>query len=343
MMATNKDNACPMKKTSIGGQAVIEGVMMRGPEKIATAVRKPDGEIVIDEQEIKKTKGSAFAKLPIVRGCVNFFGSMITGVKALMFSAKFFDVDEDGNEIEQEPSKFEKWLEEKLDSEAAMNVVIYCSVIVSLIMSVGLFILLPTLIAGFMTDFLHVENNTLLTLIEGIVRIIIFILYLTLVSQMKDIKRVFMYHGAEHKSIFCYEKGLPLTVENVRVQPRLHPRCGTSFLLIVMVISILVFSVIPWQQETFAAIPGIGVIFAAMPWAIWRVILRLLLLPIVAGLSYEIIKFAGRHDNWFTRAISAPGMWFQLITTNEPDDSQIEVAIKSLTAVIPEDKTSDIW
>ena len=224
-----------------------------------------------------------------------------------------------------------------------MNVVIYCSVIVSLLLSVGLFILLPTLIAGFMTDFLHVENNVVLTLLEGVVRIAIFILYLSLVAQMKDIKRVFMYHGAEHKSIFCYEKGLPLTVENVRVQSRLHPRCGTSFLLIVMVISILVFSIIPWQQETFASIPGIGVIFSAMPWAIWRVILRLLLLPIVAGLSYEIIKFAGRHDNLLTRIISAPGMWFQHITTNEPDDSQIEVAIKSLTAVIPEDKTADIW
>ncbi len=342
-MQNKKQTECAAKKTSIGGQAVIEGVMMRGPFKIATAVRKPDGEIIMDEQDIKKKKAGGIAKLPIIRGCVNFFGSMIIGVKALMFSAKFFDVDEDGNEIEQEPGKFEKWLEEKLDSEAAMNVVIYCSVIVSLLLSVGLFILLPTLIAGFMTDFLHVENNAVLTLLEGVVRIAIFILYLSLVAQMKDIKRVFMYHGAEHKSIFCYEKGLPLTVENVRVQSRLHPRCGTSFLLIVMVISILVFSIIPWQQETFASIPGIGVIFSAMPWAIWRVILRLLLLPIVAGLSYEIIKFAGRHDNLLTRIISAPGMWFQHITTNEPDDSQIEVAIKSLTAVIPEDKTADIW
>ncbi len=343
-MPNKNESPCrKTKKTSIGGQAVIEGVMMRGPFKIATAVRKPDGEIIVDEQEIKKKKSGRVAELPIIRGCVNFFGSMIIGVKALMFSAKFFDVDEDGNEIEQEPGRFEKWLNEKLDSEAAMNVVIYCSVILSLFLSVGLFILLPTLIAGFMTDFLHVESGTMLTLIEGVVRIAIFVLYLSLVAQMKDIKRVFMYHGAEHKSIFCYEKGLPLTVENVRVQSRLHPRCGTSFLLIVMVISILVFSIIPWQQETFAAIPRIGVIFSAMPWAIWRVILRLLLLPIVAGISYEIIKFAGRHDNPFTRAISAPGMWFQHITTNEPDDSMIEVAIRSLTAVIPEDETADIW
>ena len=224
-----------------------------------------------------------------------------------------------------------------------MNVIIYCSVIFSMFLSIGLFILLPTLIAGFLTDFMQVHNNTVLTLIEGIVRIAIFIVYLSLVAQMKDIKRVFMYHGAEHKSIFCYESGLPLTVDNVRIQSRLHPRCGTSFLLIVMVISILVFSIIPWQQESFTHIPVIGVMFSAMPWAIWRLILRLLLLPIVAGISYEIIKFAGRHDNWFTRAISAPGMWFQLITTNEPEDDQIEVAIRSLKAVIPEDKTADVW
>lgn len=337
-------NLCGIaKKTSIGGQAVIEGVMMRGPEKIATAVRKPDGEIVVDEQPLGKGRKSKFVKLPIIRGCVNFFDSMIVGVKSLMFSAKFFDVDDDGNEVEQEPGRFEAWLEKKLDSEKAMNVIIYCSVIFSMLLSIGMFILLPTLIAGFLTDFMQVHNNTVLTLIEGVVRIAIFIVYLSLVAQMKDIKRVFMYHGAEHKSIFCYESGLPLTVENVRIQSRLHPRCGTSFLLIVMVISILVFSIIPWQQESFTHIPVIGVMFSAMPWAIWRLILRLLLLPIVAGISYEIIKFAGRHDNWFTRAISAPGMWFQLITTNEPEDDQIEVAIRSLKAVIPEDKTADVW
>ena len=338
------NNSDPLvKKTSIGGQAVIEGVMMRGPEKIATAVRKPDGEIIVDEQELGSGRRSKFVKLPIIRGCVGFFDSMIIGVKALMFSAKFFEVDEDGNEIEQEPGRFEAWLEKKLDSERAMNVVIYISVIVSMLLSIGLFILLPTLVAGFLTDFLNVHKNTVLTLIEGLVRIAIFILYLSLVSRMQDIKRVFMYHGAEHKSIFCYEKGLPLTVENVRVQKRFHPRCGTSFLLIVMVISILVFSIIPWQQEAFTHIPFIGGIFAVMPWAIWRLILRLLLLPVVAGLSYEIIKFAGRHDNRFTRAISAPGMWFQHITTNEPQDDQIEVAIASLKAVIPADKTADIW
>lgn len=328
-------------KTSIGGQAVIEGVMMRGPKEIATAVRKPDGEIIVDKQGLGKIRSGKFVKLPIVRGCVNFFDSMITGVKALMFSAEFFDVDEDGQPAAQEPSKFEAWLEKKLDSEKAMNVVIYCSVILSLFFSIGLFILLPTLLTGFVKPWLN--SQILLTLTEGLVRIVIFVCYLSLVSRMKDIQRVFMYHGAEHKSIFCYEKGLPLTVENVRKQSRFHPRCGTSFLLIVMVISILVFSIIPWDKETFASIPLIGGFLTAMPWAITRMILRLLLLPVVAGISYEIIKYAGRHDNKFTKAISTPGLWFQRITTNEPEDSMIEVAIAALTAVIPENKNEDKW
>ena len=332
--------SCP-HKTSIGGQAVIEGVMMRGPKEIATAVRKPDGEIIIDKQGLGKIRKGKFVKLPIVRGCVNFFDSMIVGVKALMFSAEFFEVDEDGQPAEQEPSKFEAWLEKKLDSDKAMNVILYSSVVLSLLFSVGLFILLPTFLTGFLKPL--VGNHMLLTLIEGVVRILIFVCYLALVSRMKDIQRVFMYHGAEHKSIFCYENGLELTVENVRKQSRFHPRCGTSFLLIVMVISILVFSIIPWDKETFAAIPLIGGFLTALPWAITRMILRLLLLPIVAGLSYEIIKYAGRHDNKFTRAISTPGMWFQRITTNEPEDSMIEVAIAALTAVMPENKEEDKW
>ena len=332
---------CPIHRTSIGGQAVMEGVMMRGPHLIATAVRKPDGDIVVDKQPLGKIRTGKFVKLPIIRGCVGFFDSMIIGVKALMFSAQFFDVDDDGEPVQQEPSKFEAWLEKKLDSEAAMNIIIYFSVIVSLLISVGLFILLPTFITGFLRPL--ISSRIALTLIEGAVRILIFVCYLLLVSQMKDIKRVFMYHGAEHKSIFCYEKGLELNVENVRKQTRFHPRCGTSFLLIVMVVSILIFSIIPWDAETFTAIPVIGPCLAAIPWVITRMILRLLLLPLVAGLSYEIIKYAGRHDNGFTRIISAPGMWFQRITTNEPDDSMIEVAIESLTAVIPENKDEDKW
>ena len=318
-MSDNKN----IHKTSIGGQAVIEGVMMRGPKKIATAVRKPDGEIEIDCNPIGKIRQNRILKLPIIRGCINFFDSMILGIKSLMYSAKFFEVDDDGNQIEEEPSKFEKWLEEKLGSEKAMNAVIYFSVIISLLFSIGLFILLPTVIIGFLKDV--IKNHILLTLAEGVVRICIFLAYLTLVSQMKDIKRVFMYHGAEHKSINCYEHGEELTVENVRKYTRLHPRCGTSFLLIVMVISIIVFSFISWDNP------------------LTRLVLRLALLPVVAGISYEIIKFAGRHDNALTRAISKPGMLFQHITTNEPDDSQIEVAIAALKAVIPENKAEDEW
>lgn len=322
----DKENSKQNKihKTSIGGQAVIEGVMMRGPHTIATAVRKPDGEIIIDKQEIGKVRKNEFFKLPIVRGCIGFFDSMIIGIKSLMYSAKFFEIDEDGEPIEEEPSKFEMWLEEKLGSEKAMDAAIYISVILSLFLSVGLFILLPSFITGFLKPI--ISRHLFLNLIEGIIRIIIFIAYLALVSQMKDIKRVFMYHGAEHKSIHCYEKGFPLTIENVRKQTRLHPRCGTSFLLIVMVISIIIFSLISWDMNVFA-----------------RLGYRLLLLPVVAGLSYEIIKFAGRHDNWFTKVISMPGLWFQYITTREPDDSQIEVAIASLNSVIPSDKNDDKW
>ena len=309
-------------KTSIGGQAVIEGVMMRGPEKIATAVRKPDGEIVIDEKPIGKGRKNKILKLPIIRGCINFFDSMIVGIQALMYSAKFFEVDEDGNQIEEEKGKFEKWLEEKLGSEKAMNAVIYFSVCLSLVFSVLLFIMLP----GFVVDlFGEMIGQHFRSVIEGIVRICIFIVYIALVSRMNDIKRVFMYHGAEHKSIHCYESGEELTVENVRKHSRLHPRCGTSFLLIVMVISMVVFYFITSDN-----------IFI-------RLLLRLALLPVVAGISYEIIKFAGRYDNWFTAAISAPGKWFQYITTNEPDDSQIEVAIASLKAVMPENKSDDRW
>lgn len=318
-----KKNKEIIHKTSIGGQAVIEGVMMRGPEKIATAVRKPDGEIEMDIKPLGKARKSKILKAPIIRGCINFFDSMILGIKSLMYSAKFFDIDDEGNQIEEEPGRFEKWLNKKLGSEKATNAVIYFSVVLSLFFSVGLFILLPALI----TDFLRtwIQNDLAITAIEGAVRITIFMTYILLVSRMKDIKRVFMYHGAEHKTINCYEHGDELTVENVRRHTRKHPRCGTSFLLIVMIISILVF----W--------------FIKVDHIVWRLLLRLALMPVVAGISYEIIKFAGRHDNWFTAIISAPGKWFQVITTNEPDDSQIEVAIAAFKAVMPESKEDDKW
>ena len=310
-------------KTSIGGQAVIEGVMMRGPEYIATAVRKPDKEIIVDKQPVGKVRKSKFVKLPIIRGCVNFFDSLVIGIKSLMFSAKFFDTEDEETSKPEEKGRFESWLDKKLGSEKALNVVIYISVIFSICVSVGLFILLPAFLAGFVQRFS--KSHTLYILTEGVVRLTLFVLYLFLVSQMNDIKRVFMYHGAEHKSIHCYEHGEELTVENVRRHTRLHPRCGTSFLLIVMVISIVVFFFIRFDNM------------------LYKLLARLVLIPVVAGISYEIIKFAGRHDNLFTRIISAPGMWFQHITTSEPDDSMIEVAIASLKAVIPENKDDGKW
>lgn len=307
--------------TSIGGQAVIEGVMMRGPEKSAIAVRKPDGEIIVDEKPNKSiTQRFKFLKRPLIRGCVMFFESMIIGTKALMFSAEFFDID---GEAEQKPSKIDAWLE-KTFGDKLKDYVVYFSIILSLFLSVGLFIILPT----FITNFFGIENNSVKTTVEGVMKIGIFLGYLLLVSQMKDIKRVFEYHGAEHKTIHCFESGEELTVENVRKQSRLHPRCGTSFLLIVLVISVLTFMIIPNGGN--------------LPWFA-RSGYKLLLLPLVAGIAYEIIKYAGRHDNLLTRIISAPGMKFQYITTREPDDSQIEVAIASLNAVKPVEKEEAAW
>ena len=304
-------------KTSIGGQAVMEGVMMRGPEKMAIAVRKPDGEIVTKIEDVKIKKKSIWLKIPIVRGCINFFGSMVTGVKALMYSAEFVDLQEDG-----EPSKFDKWLE-KVFGDKLKDIVVYFSVVLSMFMSIGLFILLPTWLVSLL-DFVT-ESVVIKNLSEGVVRIVIFLTYLYLSSLLPDIKRVFEYHGAEHKSIACYEAGEELTVENARKNKRLHPRCGTSFLLIVMVISIICFSFMGWQN-------------------IWiRTVTRLALMPVIAGLSYEVIKLAGRYDNFLTRILSFPGLCLQKLTTNEPDDSQLEVALEAIKAVIPESKEDDKW
>ncbi|MBR5517483.1 MAG: DUF1385 domain-containing protein [Clostridia bacterium] len=310
-------------KTSIGGQAVIEGVMMKGPKEMAIAVRKPDGEIIIEKKPVsEKIRKSKILKWTLIRGCVGFFDSMVTGVKALMFSAQFFDVEGE----EESESKFDKWLERKF-GDKVKDIVIYVSVVLSLIFSIGLFFLLPNFITELIAKISGMPvDGTVRTLIEGGVRMLIFLGYILLVSQMKDIKRVFMYHGAEHKTIATYEHGMELTVENVRKGCRLHPRCGTSFLIFVMIVSVIVFLIIP----------------KGLPWYL-RAVFKILLLPLVAGISYEIIKFAGRHENWFTKIISMPGMWLQYITTREPDDSQLEVAIASLKAVIPDNKEEDKW
>ena len=309
---------CPAFKTSIGGQALMEGILMRGPEKEAIVVRKPDGtlEEKVESVTSPKDKFATFG-WPIIRGSVNFVDTMIKGVKALTYSASFLP------EEDAEPDKVDKWIEKHFTAEKAQKIIIGVSVVIGLVVSVGLFILLPTILAGLFYN--AVESRILRNLIEGVIRIVIFLLYMILASKMKEIKRVWMYHGAEHKTIFCYEAGLPLTVENARIQPRLHPRCGTSFMIIVMVVSILVFSVVNVES-------------------VWlRMALRLALLPVTVGISYELIKYAGRHDNWFTRIISAPGKALQLITTKEPDDDMLEVAIRSLELVKPEVAGSDAW
>lgn len=311
------------KITSIGGQAVIEGVMMRGPHKIAIAVRKPDGEIIIDENDVK-AKG-AWLKIPIIRGVISFFSSMVIGVKALTFSAKFFDTEEEkSNDTKKNNDKPND--DKKKNGENDMpEWAIYLSVLVSLMISVGLFMVLPNVIANFVVP--NKEANVIMyNVVESVIKIAIFLGYLGVVSQMNDIKRVFEYHGAEHKSIFCYENGEELTVENVKKYSRFHPRCGTSFLLFVILISIVVFSLLGVHKNPFV---NIG--------------LRLLFLPLVAGISYEIIKFAGRSTNKYITWLNEPGKWLQRLTTREPDDSQIEVAIASLKAVIPENEEDDLW
>ena len=302
-------------RTSIGGQAVIEGVMMRGPELSALAVRKPDGDIAVEEWKNAGAK-AWYTKTPFVRGIFQMISSLMLGYKCLMKSASLAGFDD------EEPSKFEKWLAQKL-GKSVTTIVSAVALVIGLALALGLFAVLPTALVGLIAGYL--PSLAVRTMIEGVLKITIFIIYLAAVSKMSDIKRVFMYHGAEHKTIFCYEQGLPLTVENIRKQQRFHPRCGTSFILIVLVISILLFSVIPSH----------GVMM--------RVFLKLALLPVVVGISYEIIKMAGRYDNIFTRTISAPGMWLQRLTTNEPDDSQIEVAIASMNPVIPKKDGEDVW
>lgn len=300
------------KMTSIGGQAVIEGVMMRGPHKIATAVRKPDGEIIIDEKENKSL--GKIAKVPIIRGVIAFISSMVIGVKSLMFSAKFYDVEDENKKEKKKETK-----------ENMSDWMIYGSVIVALCMSVGLFIVLPNVISNIFVPNKE-ANPVIYNLVESIVKIAIFLGYLFAVSLMKDIQRTFEYHGAEHKTIFCYENGEELIPENVKKYSRFHPRCGTSFLLFVVIISIIVFSLVGVYKNPFI---NLG--------------LRLLLLPLVAGISYEIIKFAGRSTSKYITWLNAPGKWLQRLTTREPDEKQIEVAIAALKAVIPENKDDDIW
>ena len=381
MSNKNESASCPMKKTSIGGQALLEGIMMRGPKKSAMAVRKPDGEMVIEVSDLKSADRKGFLKWPIVRGVVGFVDSMVVGYSAMMRSAELAGLDEAIEEEErekaakkaakeqakkakklgitveelaereaaekppeaevkeelpaEEPAPASK--EEKKDNSGMMTGIMAVALVLGLGLAMLLFKVLPESIYELLTwAFPSLEGegywfNLIRAAITGVVKIAIMVAYMAAVALMKDIKRTFMYHGAEHKTIFCYEQGLELTVENVRRQSRFHPRCGTSFLILMLLVSIVVNMFIPativdHKILNIVARTGIG----------------LLTLPFIMGVGYELIRFAGRHDNLFTRIISAPGVWLQHITTKEPDDSMIECAIAAIKEVIPEDG-SDNW
>lgn len=297
-----------MKYSGIGGQAVIEGIMMKNQDNYATAVRRPDGSIEVKKDTyVSMTEKVKFFALPFVRGVFSFADSMILGMKTLTFSASFFEDDEDS-----EPSKLEKFLDrvfgEKVEAFLMTVVMIF-----SVIMAIAIFMILPLLIAGVFKNF--IQSETVMAFLEGVIRILIFIAYIKLISRMEDIRRTFMYHGAEHKCINCIEHGLPLNVENVRKSSKEHKRCGTSFLLIVMVISILFFMVIRVDD-------------------VWlRILSRVILIPVIAGVSYEILRLAGRSNSKIMDLVSRPGMWMQGLTTTEPDDDMIEVAIAAVEAV----------
>lgn len=305
-----------LKKTSIGGQALIEGVMMRGPKLSAMAIRKPDGEVYLETWETGKP--AWYKKVPIVRGIFNFITMLVQGYRCLMKSA---EISGFSDEEDEEPSKFEKWLSDHLGNQMTVlfNIVV---TVLAVFISVGLFMLLPSALVKFLGG-LFTAPGFVMTMVEGVIKILIFIGYLFLVTRLGDIKRVFQYHGAEHKTIACYEAGDELTPANAMKHTRFHPRCGTSFLLIVLVISILVFSVLSWEN-------------------VWlRVVLKIVLLPLVVGLAYEVIRLAGRHNNPLTRAISAPGLWLQNLTTFEPDESQLEIAIAAMKPCIPDNSADD--
>ena len=322
-MSENDKKCCAAGfRTSIGGPALIEGIMMRGPEKTAMAVRNKEGEIIVEDVlDSRDKKMPKFLRLPIIRGLFNFVQTMLLGYKAIMRSAELSGLDDDEGE---EMSKFERFLTEKL-GEKLFSIIGAIAMVLGVVLAVALFVLVPTgLVKLFNTYVFDLKGFTAVA--EGLIKIGVFIAYIALVRLMPDIKRTFEYHGAEHKTIACYEAGEAITVENAREHSRFHPRCGTSFILIVLIVSIVLFLAVPSQW---------GVLL--------RFALRILLLPLVVGVGYEIIKFVGKHDNKFTRIISAPGLWLQKLTTCEPDDSQLEVAIESLLAVMPEDKNEAEW
>ncbi|MBQ9745858.1 MAG: DUF1385 domain-containing protein [Clostridia bacterium] len=312
-MSNKKTCYVPEKRGKVGGQAVLEGVMMKSGENVSLTVRKEDGTTVTKNSKfVSIKKKSAFFRIPIVRGVVNFVESMILSFSTLSDSADMLGIDDDMGD-----SKFEKWLS-KTFGDKIMNAIMTVAMVLAVVLSVVLFFWLPTFLTQIIENFTG-ELGLWKSLIEGVIKIGIFVAYMLLVSLMKDIRRTFEYHGAEHKSIFCYESGKELTVENVREQSRFHPRCGTSFMFVMLGLSILSGMFITWESRAL------------------RVVFKILMLPLVMGVGYEFLMYAGKHDNFLVRALSAPGLWMQRITTREPDDSQIECAITSLKAAMPEE------
>ncbi len=310
-------------KTTCGGQALIEGIMMQGPDRRAVVVRKPDGELDVTTWDIPRRK--KVWTLPLLRGLATFGSAMYYGVKALTYSADLSGEMEEDEEL----TGLDKWISEHFTEEKASSLLIGIAAVLGVAFSVGLFILLPTAVTGLISLFWTTMPLWFRSVLEGVLKVAVFLLYLILCSRMKEMRRVFQYHGAEHKSIYCYENGLDLTVENVRIQPRHHPRCGTSFIFIVIIVSIFLSIVIftPLEIEN--------------TWL--RMLLHLLLLPIIVCVTYEFNRFVGGHDGAVCRALRAPGMWLQNFTTFEPDDSMIEVGIEALRQVLPKEKGADRW
>lgn len=313
-------------KTSVGGQALIEGVMMQGPRGIATAVRQENGNILVEHHEFKHAKEKVkFLGLPFIRGIVAFVESMMLGYKMLMYSAEASGM-EDMEDVEM--NKFERWLTDKL-GDKFMDIVMGIATVLGFALAFAIFFYLPVLIFNRLNAWADSSLTPWQGTIEGVLKIIIFVVYIALVSRMKDIKRTFMYHGAEHKSIACYEAGLELTVENVKKCSRFHPRCGTSFIFVMLIFSIVLSTIL---SKIFPAVAAIRVLW---------MLLKLAFIPLVMGLGYEFIKYAGKHDNLVVKILSAPGLWMQRLTTNEPDDEIIEVGIESLKAVITDNPEDD--
>lgn len=302
-------NACP---TKIGGQAVMEGIMMQGTDRIATVIRNPHGGMRI--RVTPRSKAGFWKKIPILRGVGAFISSMVTGCGILMYSAEVLESFEEEAPQEEEKDRLTLFLEKHFGEKAALTVMLYLSVVIAIAFTVGVFIILPTFIINFCRNF--TQNHLALNLMEGVLRILLFVGYVAVIAQMKEIRRVFQYHGAEHKTIHCYENGLELTPENAQTFETLHPRCGTSFMVFVMIISLLLFSLLGW------------------PNLVMRIVSRLLLLPVIAGISYEVLQWAGRSDSAIVKALSLPGILLQKLTTRRPDKEQLEVAIVALKACI---------